>query len=99
MIRRVVAVQFSEDATAGQIEQFVQTVQGFARLVPQIRNLSRGLHMSEGDDSVAFSHVTLFDFETMEDLQGFMKHPVHLEAIRGIFRQVVAKRVIVNYEL
>lgn len=99
MIRRVVAVQFSQDATAEQIRRYVETVEGFPEQIPQIRKSSRGLHVSDGDDSVAYSHVSLLDFDTMEDLQGFLKHPVHLAAAAGLFREVVAKRVIVNYEI
>ncbi len=99
MIRRVVLVQFSGDATAEQIERFVETVKSFPKMIPEIKSLSRGLHMNDGDDSVAFSHVSQFDFETMEDLQRFLTHPVHLEAIKGIFADVVAKRAVVNYQV
>ncbi len=48
---------------------------------------------------MAFSYVSLLDFETLEDVRAFLKHPAHLAAAHGLFRQIVGQRVVVNYQL
>ncbi|MDP2937490.1 MAG: Dabb family protein [Dehalococcoidia bacterium] len=89
MIRRVVSVKFKEGTSTQQAQQYVDTVRGFPGRVPVIKRLSSGPHASDGDDSVAFSHVSVVDFETMEDLQAFLKHPAHRTAADRLFRQIV----------
>lgn len=99
MIRRVVLVKLVEGAGPKEEEEYIDAVKGLAARIPQIKRLSRGLHISDGDDTLAFSHASIFEFETQEDLQAFIVHPVHHETRDRVFRRIVGKRVIVNYEV
>jgi len=99
MIRRVVAVKFKEGTSPEQVQEYVETVRKFPGQVSAIVHLTTGPHVSDGDDSVAFSHVSLFDFEDLEGVRAFLTHPAHLAAAHGLFRQIIGQRVVVNYEL
>ncbi len=99
MIRRVVLVKFKEGAGPKEKKEYVEAVHGLAAGIPQIKSLSRGFHVSDGDDALAYFHASIFDFETRDDLQAFLTHPVHLETRDKVFQRIVGERVIVNYEI
>ena len=94
MIDHLVFMEVREDASPGEVEDLISSIRGLGDTVPGVVDLSVGENFSER--SGGYTHGLFVRFESVEDLQGYLKHPDHLAVVEKLDR--LTSRIVVDYE-
>ena len=94
MIDHLVFMEVSEDASPGDVEDLISSIRGLRDTIPGVVDLSVGENFSER--SGGYTHGLFVRFESVEDLQGYLKHPDHLDVVEKLDR--LTSRIVVDYE-
>ncbi len=94
MIDHLVFLAVKEDASHEDIEDLISSIRGLRDTVPGVVDLTVGENFSER--SGGYTHGIFVRFESVEGLQGYMKHPDHLAVVEKLDR--LTSRIVVDYE-
>ncbi len=95
MIRHIVLLKFKSDVSQAQIDEVLSFAQRLPTAIPEIRALAAGKNFTPRDDT--FSHAIVDDFQSVEDLNKYSAHPVHLELV-SLLRPLIEKLNFVDFE-
>jgi hypothetical protein len=76
-------------------EEAKQVLAGMAGRIPELRHLEVGVDVIHSDRSYDLALVARFD--SLEDLQAYQVHPVHMEVL-NYMQGVRQSAVVVDYE-
>jgi antibiotic biosynthesis monooxygenase (ABM) superfamily enzyme len=94
MIDHLVFLAVRDDASPEDIEDLISSIRGLKATVPGVVDLTVGENFSER--SGGYTHGLFVRFESVEDLQGYMKHPDHLAVVEKL--DALTTRIVVDYE-
>jgi antibiotic biosynthesis monooxygenase (ABM) superfamily enzyme len=94
VIDHLVFLAAREDASPEEIEDLISSIRSLKDSVPGVVDLTVGKNFSER--SGGYTHGIFVRFESVEDLQGYMKHPDHLAVVEKLDR--LTDRIVVDYE-
>jgi hypothetical protein len=94
MVDHLVFLAVREDASPEDIEDLISSIWRLKDSVPGVVDLTVGENFSER--SGGYTHGLFVRFESVEDLQGYMKHPDHLAVVEKLDR--LTNRIVVDYE-
>jgi hypothetical protein len=94
VIDHLVFLAVKEDASHEDIEDLISSIRGLRDTVPGVVDLTVGENFSER--SGGYTHGIFVRFESVEGLQGYMKHPDHLAVVEKLDR--LTSRIVVDYE-
>ena len=94
MIDHLVFLAVREEASPEDIEDLISSIRGLKEAVPGVVDLSIGENFSER--SGGYTHGIFVRFESVEGLQGYMKHPDHLAVVEKL--DALTTRIVVDYE-
>jgi Stress responsive A/B Barrel Domain len=94
MIDHLVFLAAREDASPEDIEDLISSIRELRDTVPGVVDLSVGENFSER--SGGYTHGLFVRFESIEDLQEYLKHPNHLAVVEKLDR--LTTRIVVDYE-
>jgi hypothetical protein len=83
------------NCTPARAEEARKVLAGMAGQIPELRHLEVGVNITHSDRSYDLALVARFD--SLEDLQAYQVHPVHMEVLHYVHgvRQLAA---VVDYE-
>ena len=76
-------------------EKARKVLDGMAGKIPQLRHLEVGVNIVHSERSYDLALVARFD--SVDDLQAYQNHPVHVEVVKYI-QEVRQAAVVVDYE-
>jgi hypothetical protein len=94
MIDHLVFLAVREDASPDDVEDLISSIRGLKETVPGVVDLTVGEDFT--GRSGGYTHGIFVRFESVEDLQGYMKHPDHLAVVEKLDR--LTDRIVVDYE-
>jgi Stress responsive A/B Barrel Domain len=94
MIDHLVFLAVREEASPEDIEDLISSIRGLKDTVPGVVDLTVGENFSER--SGGYTHGLFVRFESVEDLQRYMKHPDHLAVVEKLDR--LTSRIVLDYE-
>jgi hypothetical protein len=94
MIDHLVFLAVREEASPEDIEDLISSIRGLKETVPGVVDLTVGENFSER--SGGYTHGLFVRFESVEDLQRYMKHPDHLAVVEKLDR--LTSRIVLDYE-
>ena len=94
MIDHLVFLSARGDASKEDIEDLISSLRNLKDTIPSVVDLSAGENFSQR--SGGYTHGVFVRFESVEDLQGYMKHPDHLAVVEKLDR--LTSRIVVDYE-
>jgi hypothetical protein len=94
VIDHLVFLAVREDASPEEVDDLISSVRGLKETVPGVVDLTVGENFSER--SGGYTHGLFVRFESVEDLQRYMKHPDHLAVVEKLDR--LTERIVADYE-
>jgi hypothetical protein len=94
MIDHLVFLAVREEASPEEVEDLISSIRGLKDTVPGVVDLTLGENFSER--SGGYTHGLFVRFESVVDLQRYMKHPDHLAVVEKLDR--LTSRIVVDYE-
>jgi antibiotic biosynthesis monooxygenase (ABM) superfamily enzyme len=94
MIDHLVFLSAREEASPEDIEDLISSIRGLKETVPGVMDLTVGENFSPR--SGGYTHGLFVRFESIEDLQEYMKHPDHLAVVEKL--DALTTRIVVDYE-
>ena len=94
MIDHLVFLSVREEASPEDIEDLISSIRGLKGTVPGVVDLTMGENFSPR--SGGYTHGLFVRFESVEDLQEYMKHPDHLSVVEKL--DALTDRIVVDYE-
>ena len=98
MIKHIVMWKLNDSLSKTEKEQAVlkmkTMLENLPASIPQVRSLEVGININTSN--AAYDAVLYSEFESMDDLSLYQKHPDHLHAADYI-HSVVAARVVADY--
>ena len=94
MIDHLVFLSVREEASPEDIEDLISSIRGLKGTVPGVVDLTMGENFSPR--SGGYTHGLFVRFESVEDLQEYMKHPDHLAVVEKL--DALTDRIVVDYE-
>ena len=81
--------------TPEKAEEARQVLKGMMGRIPQLRHLEVGVNLVHSDRS--YDLALLARFDSLEDLQAYQVHPVHVEVVKYL-QGVRQSAIVVDYE-
>ena len=97
MLRHVVMLRFSDDATDDVINAMVEGLNTMPDLVPEIRSYSIGRDVGLAEDN--FQLVVVAEFDDEAGYQAYATNPDHVAVIVERIKPFIAQRSAVQYVL
>ena len=94
MIDHLVFLAARDDASAEDVEDLIASIRKLKDTVPGVVDLSAGENFSPR--SGGYTHGIFVRFETVEELQGYMKHRDHLAVVEKL--DALTTRIVIDYE-
>jgi antibiotic biosynthesis monooxygenase (ABM) superfamily enzyme len=94
VIDHLVFLSVREEASPEDIEDLISSIRGLKGTVPGVVDLTMGENFSPR--SGGYTHGLFVRFESVEDLQEYMKHPDHLAVVEKL--DALTDRIVVDYE-
>jgi antibiotic biosynthesis monooxygenase (ABM) superfamily enzyme len=94
VIDHLVFLSVREEASPEEIEDLISSIRGLKGTVPGVVDLTMGENFSPR--SGGYTHGLFVRFESVEDLQEYMKHPDHLAVVEKL--DALTDRIVVDYE-
>jgi hypothetical protein len=96
MIRHLVLLKFSEEATPERRAELAAAFNGLAVQIPQVRSLEWGLNASPEGLDKGFTHCFLVTFDDEAARDAYLPHPAHLAFVREL-KPWLADVLVVDY--
>ena len=96
MIKHMLLFRFKSDSTSESQQKVLRGLSDFPTHFPVMKNFGIGVNQSQRDQT--FSHAMTIEFETMEDLKGYLNSEYHEHFTASVFRPAIEQRAIVSYE-
>lgn len=96
MIRHLVVFRFTAESPPTQRQALLEELEGFPALFPQMCNWRMGVNASSRDDR--FTHGFVVDFDSVEDLESYLRSDHHETFVRERWRPIIDERAIVSFE-
>lgn len=96
LLRHVVMFRFKPETTQEEIDHVMATLRNLPEAIPEVKDFEWGLETSGRDMNDDYTHLALFTYESKEDLQTYLDHPVHVEAAE-IIGEYVESTFIFDY--
>lgn len=96
MIRHVVLLTWTPDATPEQHQAVVDTLRGLPAVIPQIVRYRVGTDLGLAEGNVDL--VVIADFASAEDYVVYRDHADHQAAIATRIKPILAGRTAIQYE-
>jgi hypothetical protein len=97
MLRHVVLLKWTDEATAEQTAAVVDGLRRLPSVIPGLRRYDVGTDLSLRDGS--FDLAIVAEFDTTEDWQTYVAHPDHVAVISERITPILADRASVQHEL
>lgn len=97
MLRHVVMMQLSAQATEGDLESIVEGLRGLPAVVPEIRSYSVGVDAGIVDGN--YDLVVVGDFDDVDGFEAYGANSDHQAVINERIRPFMAARSAVQYVL
>lgn len=94
MLNHIVLIKL-RDASPENSEKVRGVLAGMTGKIPQLRHLEVGVNIVHSDRSYDLALVARFD--SVDDLQAYQNHPVHVEVVKYM-QEVRQAAVVVDYE-
>jgi hypothetical protein len=82
------------DASPEEVDDLISSIRRLKETVPGVVDLTVGENFSER--SGGYTHGLFVRFESIEDLQRYMKHPDHLAVVEKL--DALTDRIVADYE-
>ncbi|MEH4990249.1 Dabb family protein [Enterobacter asburiae] len=96
MIRHILFITFTDDATGDQINRVRQAFLQIPYQVEGVIQVEWGVSDSPEGKSAGFTHCVLMTMADEGARQRYLPHPIH-EALKGIFCPVLRDIVVLDY--
>ena len=96
MIRHIVLLNWTEDATAAQKAAVAKGLATLPALIPQIQGFALGTDLGLAGDNFEFSIVA--EFDNIADYEVYRDHPEHHAIINEHILPIKAGRAATQYE-
>ena len=96
MIRHVVLLKFSEEATTERRAELTVAFAALATQIPQVRSLEWGLNASPEQLDKGFTHCFLVTFDDEVARDAYLPHPAHLAFVSEL-KPWLADVLVVDY--
>ncbi|HSO95669.1 MAG TPA: Dabb family protein [Acidimicrobiia bacterium] len=97
MIRHVVCLTWSVDATPADVEAVRAGLVALPGQIPEIRSYAVGSDLSVVDGNADFAIVA--DFDDVAAWRRYQEHPAHQAVLTERIRPILASRAAVQHEL
>lgn len=98
MLKHIVMWRLKEEALGATKEEnskkLIKDLKDLQQKIPEVLHIEAGIDVN---GSEAAADVVLYsEFESMEDLQTYQKHPDHVEVVNFV-KEIVTERRVVDY--
>jgi len=98
MIRHILFITFTEDATADQINAVRQAFLHIPQQVEGVVSVEWGVNDSPEGKNAGYTHCVLMSFAGEPARQRYLAHPAH-DALKAIFRPVLQDILVLDFTL
>lgn len=99
MIKHIVAWKLKDEAEGNNKKENAKIIkerlEALRNIIAEIKNIEVGVNIN--DSSAAYDAVLYSEFETIEDLEKYQKHPEHVKVAEFIGK-IREDRIVVDYE-
>jgi hypothetical protein len=96
MLRHVVLLRFTDEATPDRRAELATRFAGLASLIEQVRSLEWGLNASPEGLDRGFSHCFLVTFDSESGRDAYLPHPAH-QAFVAELKPWLADVLVIDY--
>ncbi|OON97125.1 MAG: hypothetical protein ATN31_08610 [Candidatus Epulonipiscioides saccharophilum] len=96
MIKHIVFVKVKEESKS-RLEEFKNLLLSMKENISQIRHLEVGINIKSG--AVYFDIAAEICFDSLEDLDIYLKHPFHAVDVMNFIKEVNTSIAVVDYEI
>ena len=95
MIRHIVLLRWSENATEESKVSTLRALHGLAAEVPTVKDLKAGTDFAGRGN---FDLALTIDFDSRDDLMAYLEHPAHRHVVATNIKETVAQSEILDFE-
>lgn len=96
MIKHVVTFTL-KDMSPEQEEKLLAAFRALDGQIPEVKSFTMGRNISDRDQT--YTHCLVSEFEDMEAVGRYLKHPAHVAAIEEHLAPVMERRAVIDYEV
>ncbi|MCX7884327.1 MAG: Dabb family protein [Caloramator sp.] len=100
MIKHIVAWKLKKESEGNNKEENAKIIksklEALKETITEIKHIEVGININNSD--VAYDVVLYSEFETLEDLEKYQKHPEHVK-IAEFIGKVKENRIVVDYKI
>lgn len=96
MIRHMLSFRFNDDVDPATRDAILDELRSFPSRYPTMQGFSLGQNISRRDST--FTHTMSVDFDSEEELLGYLSSDTHETFVRDKWHPVIAQRAITSYE-
>lgn len=94
MIKHVVMWKFKENEEEN-MKKFLDGLNSLKTIIPEIKYMETGININPKNQ---YDAILISEFETMEDLEKYKKHPEHVK-ISNLCKSIRIDRQAIDYEI
>ncbi len=94
MIKHVVIWKFKENEEEN-MKKFLDGLNSLKAIIPEIKYMETGININPKNQ---YNAILISEFETMEDLEKYKKHPEHVK-ISNLCKSIRIDRQAIDYEI
>ena len=94
MIKHVVIWKFKE-IEEENMKKFLDGLNSLKAIIPEIKYMETGININPKNQ---YNAILISEFETMEDLEKYKKHPEHVK-ISNLCKSIRIDRQAIDYEI
>lgn len=94
MIKHVVIWKFKENEEEN-MKKFLDGLNSLKAIIPEIKYMETGININPKNQ---YDAILISEFETMEDLEKYKKHPEHVK-ISNLCKSIRIDRQAIDYEI
>jgi hypothetical protein len=96
VLRHCVLFRFTEPPSTDELAEIEACLVGLAATIPEIRGYWYGADAGLVDGN--WDYAVVADFDDASGYRAYAEHPAHTEALRQVFRPLLADRAAVQFE-
>jgi hypothetical protein len=97
MLRHLVLLKWTAEATADEITSVVDGLRGLPAVIPEIRRYEVGTDLGLRED--AFDLALVAEFDDADAWRVYVDHPEHVAVIKDRIRPILADRASMQHQL
>ncbi|EPY6784027.1 Dabb family protein [Klebsiella pneumoniae] len=98
MIRHILLIRFTTEATRGQIASVRSAFLSVPARIQGVTSVEWGENNSPEEKNAGYTHCVMMTFADEAARQRYLPHPEH-EAIKNIFRPILNDIIVFDYDL